>query len=291
MSLRDRRVRTTRISTSDGVCLVADVGGDRSAPTIVLLHGGGQTRHSWAGTVHWLLDAGYRVINYDARGHGESEWSSSGDYSLLRRAQDLREVLDCPPQDVAFVGASLGGATAMRAIADGLRPAALVLVDIVPRPDPKGVERIRSFMLGHSGGFATLQDAARAVAAFNPHRAQPNDVGGLAKNLREGADGRLHWHWDPKILEPSVETEITEFQRTVAGLRSAGDVPIALVRGRESDVVSEEAVAEFKQHLPSLEILEVAGAGHMVAGDKNDIFSLRVIEFLARHVPPGIDRK
>lgn len=276
---------TLRYAADDGVTLVADVAGDPRAPRVVLMHGGGQTRYSWQALMLRLNEAGYRVINFDARGHGESDWAGEGGYGLARHARDLLHVLDGDDTPAALVGASLGGATALRAMADGLRPAAVVLVDIVPRPDPRGVQRIRDFMLGHPDGFASIEEAADAIAAYNPHRPRPSDHEGLRRNLRERSDGRLRWHWDPAFLSREIPVELEELRDTVEGARSARDVPVLLIRGLGSDVVGETGLAELREALPALDVFDVPGAGHMVAGDRNDVFGQGVLTFLARHFP------
>jgi pimeloyl-ACP methyl ester carboxylesterase len=252
---------------------------------VVLMHGGGQTRFSWQGAMHQLVKAGYRVINFDARGHGESDWAGEGGYSLARHARDLAHVIEQPEDPVALVGASLGGATALRAMADGMRPAAVVLVDIVPRPDPRGVQRIRDFMLGSPEGFSSIEDVADAIAAYNPNRSRPTKLEGLMRNLRVREDGRLRWHWDPAFLSREIPTELAELHETIEGARSAGDVPVLLIRGLSSDVVTKGGLDELQEVLPTLEVFDVPDAGHMVAGDRNDIFNQGMIAFLTRHFP------
>lgn len=281
----DVQVTQRRYRTDDGIELVADVGGDPAAPAVILLHGGGQTRHSWAGAADALMRAGYQVVNYDSRGHGESGWSPDGDYTLRRRAADLMVIAGTIATPLAVVGASLGGATAMKTVADGYRPAAMALVDIVPNPDPAGVQRIRDFMSANLGGFDTIDQVVDAIAAYNPHRPRPRDPSGLMRNLRTGADGRLYWHWDPRILDQGARAEMAQFDDTMRGLSEARDVPVLLVRGQESDVVGDRGVQDLRAVLPALEVHEVAGAGHMVAGDRNDAFNKGVISFLGRHVP------
>ena len=276
---------TATYATADGVKLVADVGGDHAAPTVVLMHGGGQTRHSWSGAMDALLKVGYRVINYDARGHGESGWSKDGSYSLALRARDLLSIIEAETLPIALVGASMGGATAIAAVSSGFTPGALVLVDIVPRPDRRGVARIRRFMEGSPGGFASIEEAAVAVANYNPHRQRATDTAGLMKNLRKGENGRLYWHWDPRMLR-DPELDIAEFESTVEGLKRAQNLPIQLVRGSESDIVNDQGVEDLLQVLPQLEVFDVSGAGHMVAGDRNDRFNAGVIAFLLRTMPP-----
>lgn len=281
------QIELRRIPTAGGVTLTADVGGDPAAPAVLLLHGGGQTRHSWGRLMRELLAQGYHVINLDARGHGDSDWAPDGRYTLEALAEDLRAVIGTLARPPALVGASMGGATALYVIGNSAKPmaSALVLVDIVPRLDPQGATRIRTFMRGNPEGFATLDEAAAAVAAYNPHRARPRNSSGLMKNLRRHDDGRLHWHWDPRFvsgaegMEPPQLTE--QLLEACAGVRC----PTLLVRGMQSDIVSEAGVIEFRARLPAAEVFDVGGAGHMVAGDKNDDFNAGVTAFLRRHAP------
>ena len=232
-----------------------------------------------------LIQRGYRVINFDARGHGDSDWSASGAYDLDDRADDLRAVVSGLKQDFALVGASLGGGTAIHAVAQGMTPAAVVLVDIVPEPETKGIDRIVAFMRGNPDGFASLEDAADAVAAYNPSRPRSSDPRGLMRNLRRRDDGRLHWHWDPRIAEGDARRHQAIVQESAATMAHRSDLPVLLVRGLKSDVVGEAGVAAFRALLPSLQVADVGGAGHMIAGDRNDEFNASVIEFLERHMP------
>jgi pimeloyl-ACP methyl ester carboxylesterase len=61
------------------------------------------------------------------------------------------------------------------------------------------------------------------------------------------------------------------------------DVPMLLVRGQMSDLVTKERADEFLSRFPEIDFVDVGGAGHMVAGDRNDVFAGAVVEFLARH--------
>ena len=268
--------------SADGVTLVADDAGPRDAPAVVLLHGGGQTRHSWAGAMTTLVSRGYRVLNFDARGHGDSGWSADGRYSLDDRVTDLRAVTADLTQPFALVGASLGGATAIHAVARGMEPAALVLVDIVPQPEARGIARIVDFMRGTSSGFDTINDAVAAVAAYNPHRTRESDPEGLRKNLRAREDGRLYWHYDPQIIAAEPRAHHQEVEQSTRALAEQTNMPVLLVRGLSSDVVSEDGIAAFRLVVPRLEVADVSGAGHMVSGDRNDAFNARVIAFLDR---------
>lgn len=272
--------------TSDGLTLAADVAGPQGAPLVLLMHGGGQTRHSWAGAMRALVAAGYRVVNLDARGHGESDWSPDQAYALQNRIEDVRAVVDGCTVPYALVGASMGGLTAIHAAGEGLKPAAIILVDIVPDMERAGVERIVGFMNSHHAGFANLDEAADAVAAYYPERPRPRDPSGLMKNLRLRDDGRLHWHWDPVMFDIEDAGRFHEpLERSSQRIGEDGDVPVLVVRGMLSDMVSDKGIAAFKAKVPHVEIADVGGAGHMVAGDKNDVFNTAVMGFLARYMP------
>ena len=276
-----------RFTTPDGLTLVADIGGRPDAPAVILLHGGGQTRHSWANAMQRLVERGYFVVKYDARGHGESDWSPTGDYSLPALASDLLTVLATVHGPVALVGASMGGMTSFYAVGASDTPIAqaLVMVDIVLRPAEAGVKKIQDFMRAHRGGFADLAEAAEAVAAYNPTRPRPRDPSGLRKNLRLREDGRLYWHWDPRLLETAPSAEPPSRVDSLLKVSSRITIPTLVVRGGQSDIVDDEGIAEMRRLVPQTEVYEVSGAGHMVVGDRNDAFNDGVISFLGRHLP------
>ena len=281
--------QTRQFTAPDGVTLAADVATARAAhaPTVVLMHGGGQTRHSWGTAARTLAARGYGVVNLDARGHGDSGWSADGRYGLDRLALDLQQVMRTLAAPVALVCASMGGGTALTYVGRGLEPsaAALVLVDIVPRVEQSGADRIRAFMRANPQGFANVEEAADAVARYYPHRPRPKDISGLRKNLRPRPDGRLRWHWDPHVIDGPHLVEPPTFQSTLVDASRNVRIPTLLVRGLQSDIVSEAGVVELRRDLPQLEVLDIAGAGHMVAGDRNDAFNDGVVQFLTRHLP------
>jgi pimeloyl-ACP methyl ester carboxylesterase len=279
----------------DGNRLAADAAGDPGDPPAILLHGGGQTRHSWGTT----LDKGWRAYAVDLRGHGESEWAADGDYTLDAFAGDVLAItraLDAPP---ALVGASLGGIASLAAIGehpDEQVARALVLVDVAPRMEEQGRMRIGAFMAEHMhDGFASLDEVADAIQRYNPHRPRPSDLGGLAKNLRHGADGRWYWHWDPAFIGGPLggtdETRSSLVDPVRLKLAAQGlTVPTLLVRGRVSDLLSEEGARELLELVPHAQMVDVAGAGHMVAGDRNDLFNDAVVTFLDSTLRSQTDR-
>jgi pimeloyl-ACP methyl ester carboxylesterase len=283
---------TVEIPGADGVTLAADLGGPEDGPTVVLLHGGGQTRHSWAATWRVLVEAGWRAWSVDLRGHGDSSWPDDGDYSLDGFADDVLAIVRQLPRPPILVGASLGGLSSLVAVAESPvqtdTARALVLVDVAHQVEIGGRERIGEFMRAHLDGFATLEDAADAIAEYNPHRPRPKDLTGLAKNLRRWDDGRWHWHWDPRFVDgkfgsaDETRASVVDPGRLQAAV-DALTIPVLLVRGRSSDLLSEEGARDFMERVPHAEFADVAGAGHMVAGDRNEIFNRAILGFLDRY--------
>jgi pimeloyl-ACP methyl ester carboxylesterase len=201
-------------------------------------------------------------------------------------------VASAVPRPPVIVGASLGGLSSLVAVAESpvqeRTARALVLVDVAHRIESVGRERIGAFMTAHMDGFASVEEAANAIAAYNPHRPRPRDLSGLAKNLRQRPDGRWVWHWDPKFVEgkfgsaDETRSSVVDPGRLTRAVDTL-QVPTLLVRGRNSDLLSEEGVKDFLERAPHAEFADVAGAGHMVAGDRNEIFNQAILGFLEHH--------
>jgi len=280
-------MHTRHYTGSNGNTLTADVGGDPAQQPLIFLHGGGQTRHAWSRAARELVGSGYHVLCLDMRGHGESAWVEDGNYRLDAFAADLRAVMATLERPPVLIGASLGGGTSLLVTGESApgAVAALVLVDVVPRPEPEGVKNVYAFMSARPDGYANLDEVADAVAAYNPHRPRPSDYAGLMKNLRRRADGRLQWHWDPKFINPQYRLDPEEYHQRLDAAARKVRVPSLLVRGALSDIVSVESARALQATIPGCEWVDVAGAGHMVAGDRNDIFNQAIADFLERHVP------
>jgi pimeloyl-ACP methyl ester carboxylesterase len=281
-------------ATRTGLKMVADVQGSPEDPAVLFFHGGGQTRHAWGTALDVLAARHWYAASFDLPGHGESGWAPTGVYDIDTFADAVADVSNEFRAPV-LVGASLGGISSLVAIGEGKVPeaAALILVDVTPRLEQKGVQRIGDFMRLGIDGFDSLEDVADAVASYLPNRKRPSDINGLRKNVRQREDGKWVWHWDPRFFK-RIDDQMEGTGEPTAGrftpperldAASLGiSVPTLLVRGGSSDVVSEEGAAQLKRLVPHAEIVDVAGAGHMVAGDRNDRFNDAVIEFLERVV-------
>ncbi|HXN39734.1 MAG TPA: alpha/beta hydrolase, partial [Solirubrobacteraceae bacterium] len=209
-------------------------------------------------------------------------------YAVDDFVADVRALIAAIAPAPIVIGASLGGIAGLLAIAESpAAPAAgLVLVDVAHRFQPRGGSRIVNFMQAHPDGFASLSDAADAIAAYLPHRARPSNTDGLRHNLRY-SDGRWKWHWDPQIVTQASQTmhdpaslsdRLTEAARRL-------DQPCLLVRGAESDVLSPSIAHEFIELAAAATLTEVPRAAHMVAGDNNDAFTAAICAWLDTLAP------
>jgi pimeloyl-ACP methyl ester carboxylesterase len=273
----------THVAAVDGLPLAVEVRHAAGHPTLLFAHGFGQTRGAWGGTAKALAAQGFRCVTFDARGHGESGHVAGGDYHMEQFIGDLRLLAHAELRKPILVGASMGGLLGL-VIAGEIDPdafRALVLVDITPRWETKGVERILAFMQAHPDGFASYAEASEEIARYLPHRAERKTEDQLRPLLREGADGRLRWHWDPALLSGLV-SESERYQPRLMAAAAKVCVPVLLLSGGRSDVVSRDTVDEFLQLVPHAEHVELPRATHMVAGDANDAFIHEIARFVGK---------
>lgn len=266
-------------TTADGCVLATDCLPGARTP-VLFAHGFGQTRHSWAGTARQLALHGHPSLAYDARGHGQSAWNpASQAYAPDQFIDDLIGVSGQLSQAPVLVAASMGGLFGLMAQSrwPGLF-SAMVLVDITPRWEPRGVERILAFMSAHPDGFGSLDQAADAIAHYQPQRERKSEAA-LRSILREGADGRLRWHWDPRLLA-ELGHGAQAHQQAIAQAARQVDCPLLLISGGRSDMVSPATIDEFLQLVPHARHTRLPAATHMVAGDDNDAFTTTVMQYL-----------
>ena len=274
-----------KFKVDSGLELVASEWGVANDPLVILMHGGGQTRHAWGSTGEILSKSGFYVLSLDLRGHGDSQWHPEGDYLIESYKGDLVSILNQVGKPASLVGASLGGMVSLSLASDLNKKdlvSALVMVDIGLYPNEKGSNEIVSFMQSGIKGFANLNEASDAVSAYLPHRKRPRDNRGLEKNLRLKEDGRYYWHWDPRFLDERDSDNIENQKEKNIRLAKNISIPTLLIRGALSNVVTQKEVDDFLTIIPHSEFQEIEKAAHMVAGDRNDIFANSAIKFLKK---------
>ena len=274
-----------KFKVDSGLELVASEWGNVNDPLVVLMHGGGQTRHAWGSTGAVLSESGFYVLSLDLRGHGDSQWHPDGDYLIDSYKDDLISILNQVGKPASLVGASLGGMVSLSLASDLNKKylvTSLVMVDIGLYPNEKGSNEIVSFMQSGIKGFSNLNEASDAVSAYLPHRKRPRDNRGLEKNLRLKEDGRYYWHWDPRFLDERDDDSRENQKEKNIRLAKNISIPTLLIRGALSNVVTQKEVDDFLTIIPHSEFQEIEKAAHMVAGDRNDIFANSAIKFLKK---------
>lgn len=280
---RSRPSSAWTLKTADGALLHADQWAGDKRP-LLFTHGLGQSRLSWTTAAAAMADAGHAALALDWRGHGRSHWNPlDTPYSIEQLILDAEAFATAHQDAPIWIGASMGG---LAGIAVAARHPnllkALVLVDVTPRWEVAGVQRILSFMRAFPDGFANLEAAQEAVAQYLPHRAQKTEPERLARMLVPMPNGRLRWHWDPRLLDDLGASGEREMHLLLDAARSL-TLPVLLISGSKSDVVSDHTITEFLQLVPHAEHRVVRDATHMVVGDDNQTFTEHLTDFLDRH--------
>jgi pimeloyl-ACP methyl ester carboxylesterase len=265
--------------------------GPSAAPTVIALHGGGQTAYMFEDIGAALRDNRH-VIAVDLPGHGESgSLDSSEGVSRQELAATIPGLLEqFGVQPVAVVGASLGGITAMTLAATHPElVAAIVLIDVGHRLEPEGVARIIEFMTKHES-FASLEDASMAIGEYLPNR-KPSPPERLKRNLRQRPDGRWVWkHSLGRISRERMEKiESNDWEQDIlVGLDADAatiQAPVLVLRGASSDVLSNDGANEVTAILPNARLATIASAGHLAAGDNPASTANLIRDFLDEVLP------
>lgn len=254
----------------------------QASNTLLFAHGFGQTRGAWQRSGMALAAEGYAGLSYDARGHGESARNPIDlPYAGEQLADDLIIVAGEHAQPPVLVGASMGGLFGM--ISEARWPGlfrAMVLVDITPRWEEAGLQRILGFVTAFPQGFDSLDQAADVIAAYLPHRRSRKTPQELREVLRAGSDGRWRWHWDARLIDELVR-DCAQHQDDIVDAARTIRCPVLLISGGRSDLVSAKTVEEFQALVPHARHAHLPQATHMLAGDDNDTFTGTVLEYLA----------
>ena len=256
--------------------------GKEGKQPMLLLHGGSQTAHSWD-FVALAFRSNYHVYALDARGHGDSDWSSDGTYTLETHQEDIAGVVGALGLDrFALMGLSMGGRNAF--MYTGNHPeqvATLVIVDVGPETQRPGTDRIREFTSGPTE-FDSLDEIIDRVLEYNPRRSREQVLGSILHNVRQRPDGKWTWKTDRRRMTSGPiqrsERDIEEAWDQVRKIRC----PTLIVRGGESDVFAPETAERMHQIIPGSHLATVPGASHLVMGDNPSGFQEVVRDFLGQ---------
>lgn len=266
---------------SGGVKLRGEAFGVPTHPPVLLLPAGGQHHRSLIEVARALGAAGRYAICLDLRGHGVSEWSSAGEYSLEAYVDDIRLVLQQFEQRPVLISTAISGINAVIALGETQDPSCsgLVLAGVSDQMNREEMRTAVRLLREQASGFDTEEEAVIARRELRPFEQPQTDV---ASELRTGDDGRLYWHWDPRMLGAyDVRRAMQRFKAALKNIR----VPTLIVRGGLSQLISEESAENLRDLIPAAELVNLEQAGHLAATDDHDGFNAALLEFLERRVP------
>ena len=242
--------------------------GSPANPSLVLLHGVGQTCHTWD-LFAAAMSEHFHVMAFDQRGHGDTDWAPDKDYSRASMVKDANAFTDELGLDRFFLtGMSMGGANSLAFTANYPdKVEALVVVDVGPRVEPKGVKHIRDFMKNYRE-FDSLDEAAAIIHKFNPRRS----LAIIRKytvvyNLKQLPSTKWTWKYDTYFSDGHRQVDIKQMQDELSVAVKKIQCPTLLVRGGDSDVFSLDGARDLQENIHGSEFALVEKAGHSVMGD------------------------
>ncbi len=254
--------------------------GNPDNPPLVLLHGVGQTCHTWD-LFAAAMSPHFHVMAFDQRGHGDTDWAPDKDYSRKTMVKDAEAFTTALGLDRFFLtGMSMGGANSLAFTGQNPdRVEALVVVDVGPRVENKGVQHIRNFMKDFRE-FDSLDDAAAVIHKFNPRR--PLEIirqYTVVYNLKQLPSGKWTWKYDTYFSEGHSRGDVKQMEQELSTEVKKISCPTLLVKGAESDVLSLDGARLLQAAVPGSEFALIPGAGHSVMGDNPPAFEAAVREF------------
>src|SRR3954453_8225357 len=223
--------------------------GNKHLPTIVFLHGGALTAHTWD-LVSLALRDEYHCAALDQRGHGDSDWAHDGDYSIGAALADTKGFVDHLGLDrFILVGMSLGAINSLSfAVAHPERLSHLIIIDAGPEMRRPGSSRIRDFVT-QVQETVTVEAIIEKALEFNPRRDPKVLRRSLMHNLRQQPDGNWVWKYDRRRFQQMGDAHSAE-RRGLADGFSKVTCPALVVRGAESDVFHDEDAQRLAERLP-----------------------------------------
>ena len=254
--------------------------GDPKAPTIVLLHGGHQSAHSWD-LVSLHLAQKYHVYAMDQRGHGDSEWARDVEYSNHTMSLDARAFMDAMGlEKPILIGHSMGGRNSMLLTkADPSRLRALVIVDVGPELSERGRAAIQGFV-AENQEFDDLDHFAANVRKYDPYRPMEHILRTVKYNMLQRADGKFVSKCDSTPRRLGIVRASGPMENITLEEAGAFDLPVLLIRGENSNVLAADAAERFRDALPQGILVTIPNCGHNVHGQNTLGFIAALNAFL-----------
>jgi pimeloyl-ACP methyl ester carboxylesterase len=255
--------------------------GAPDAPPIVLLHGGHQSAHSWD-LVSLHLARRYRVLALDQRGHGDSEWARDVSYANHEMSLDAEAFIAALGLErPILMGHSMGGRNAMlltRRDPSLLR--ALMIVDVGPEVSDRGRQVIAGFVRNNEE-FDDLEHFVRNVQQYDPYRSREHIERTVKYNMLQRADGKFVSKCDSNPRRIGLVRGSGPLENITLEDARAFDLPVLLVRGADSRILTADAAERFRDALPRGRLVTVPACGHNVHGQNTKGFIEAIGGFLA----------
>jgi len=246
--------------------------GEPDAPPIVLLHGGHQSAHSWD-LVSLHLAQHYHVLALDQRGHGDSEWARDVAYTNNEMSLDAEAFIGAMRlQRPLLMGHSMGGRNAM--LLTRRNPAllsGLVIVDVGPEVSDRGRAVIAGFVRDNEE-FDDLDHFVRNVQQYDPYRSREHIERTVKYNMLQRADGKFVSKCDANPRRLGVVRGTGPQENITLEDAQGFDLPVLLVRGADSRILTAQAAARFRQALANGTLVTVPNCGHNVHGQNTKGF-------------------
>ncbi len=254
--------------------------GHPDAPAIVLLHGGHQSAHSWD-LVSLHLAARYRVLALDQRGHGDSEWARDVTYSNHEMSLDAEAFIDAMALDRPIViGHSMGGRNLMLLLRRNAAIAgAVVIVDVGPELSDKGRAAIAGFVQVNQE-FDDLEHFVRNVRQYDPYRSRAHIERTVKYNMLERADGKYISKCDSNPRRLGIARASGPLENITLDDAAGFDLPVLLMRGENSNILSPDAAERFAAVLPRGSLVTIPNCSHNVHGQNTKGFIAALGRFL-----------
>jgi pimeloyl-ACP methyl ester carboxylesterase len=261
-----------RWTSADGLQLFyrdyAGAEGADSRLPVICLHGLTRNSRDFDGLAQHIAAQGRRVIVPEMRGRGSSDYApDSSTYTPLHYVEDLEILLtQLGIERFISVGTSMGGLlTMLLAAAKPGRIEGVVMNDIGPVVDPAGLERIGGYV-GQGRSYPTWMHAAKSLQSVHGEAFPDWDLDQwleMAKRtLVLGQNGRISYDYDMAIAEPFAQPGNAAPDNLWLAYEALAGVPMVLVRGELSDLLSEDTVKQMGLRNPKMKLVTVPRVGH-----------------------------